>query len=789
MGATDAVAGNIDINAQGTVAIDGAGRVPDGVFSNGIFTSNGIFNYIDAGAEGKGGNIEIKAKELFLKEAATIDTSTFGQGDAGKILLRIDGALSLASRSNIFSSVVFGGEGNGGTIDIKAETLSLTGDSEILASLESANSNIPFGGRGNAGKIIIDVRGAFSISGSSSVLNTVDGTNPGNTTVGTKAEGQGGDIEIKAGTLSLSDDARINASTAGKGNAGNIFLQINDAISLSNSNILSSVASGAEGNGGTIDIKAGTLSLTGGSQIVAAVDGTADNGLIGGRGNSGRIVIDVRDAFSASGRNSSDNFSGVYTTVGAGAVGNGGSIDLKARTLSLDDGAGINASTSGAGNAGSISLQIDNTAQLNNSFIFSRVGSRAEGNGGTIDIKARSLSLINSASLSTSTFGQGDAGDISMQVDDSISLADSNIFSNVGNRGVGNGGTVDINAQSLSLTDGAQIQATVSGRGARATLPGGRGNGGQVRIALRGDFNARGRDSNGLPSGVFTSVGTGAVGRAGDIEIGARSISLDEGTIDAATASGDGGDIRLQASNSLKLRNGSRISTSAGNRGQRGNGGNIKIDSSLVIANFNGNNDITANAFRGSGGRIEINAQSIFGLIPRSRQELQSLLGTDTPTAQDFLNALNNSLSNDVAAISLTDPSFSGTVSFNADYIDPSRDLVELPTGLVDASTLVAAGCPSGAENRFVVTGGGGLPPAPGDKLSSDALLTDWASLPTPKTSEAETTIPEAVNTTPTPLVEANTWQFSSKGEIILTANASNTPNNFGATPTSCSGS
>ena len=151
---------------------------------------------------------------------------------------------------------------------------------------------------------------------------------------------------------------------------------------------------------------------------------------------------------------------------------------------------------------------------------------------------------------------------------------------------------------------------------------------------------------------------------------------------------------------------------------------------------------------------------------------------------------------NDVAAISLNNPSLSGTVTFNAADIDPSRDLVELPTGLVDASSLVASGCPSGAENRFAVTGRGGLPPAPGDRLSADALLTDWATLQTPETANratVETTTPVAINTTPTPpvetLTEATSWQYDRNGAIILTSDDATSPDRLKATPTSCSSS
>ena len=801
-GSLGAVAGDIDINnAQGTITIDGRGQFPEGVLSSGIFNnvetnsvgkggninlkanslsltnggvisasvfgtgdtgniditaregvslSNGstIFGRAEETGRGNGGDITIKAGSLSLTNNARINAGTLGKGNSGNILLRIDDAIALSS-SYILSSVGIGAEGNGGTIDITARTLSLTNGGQIVAQVEPSEDGVP-GGRGNGGKVMIDLRDAFSASGSGNGLFSGVFT-----AVGSGAEGKGGDIEIKARALSLSDGARINASTLGKGNAGNIFLRIDDAIALSSSYILSSVGIGAGGNGGTIDITARTLSLTNGGQIVAQVEPSED-GVPGGRGNGGKVMIDLRDAFSASG-SGNGLFSGVFTAVGSGAEGKGGDIEIKARALSLSDGARINASTLGKGNAGNIFLRIDDSASFSNSYIFSSVTAGAVGDGGTIDIKAGTLSLTNGAQIV------------------------------------------------------AQVEPSEDG------VPGGRGNGGKVMIDLRDAFSASG-SGNGLFSGVFTIVNTGAEGKGGDINIKARSMSLtnngqlntssngqgnagnidvkvrtlnlDKGGIFAESTSGNGGDIRLRASKSVRLRNGSLISTSAGGTEQGGNGGNITINSPLVIANFNGNNDITANAFRGSGGRIEINAQSIIGLIQRSRQDLISLIGTDTPTE---LNFLAGSDTNDVAAISLSDPSLSGTVSFNAADIDPSRDIVELPTGLVDASSLVAAGCPSGAENRFTVAGRGGLPPAPGDKLSPDALLTDWATLQTPETENraaVETTTPVVTNTTHTPpvetITEATSWQYDRNGAIILTSGNTTSPDHLKATPTSC---
>ncbi|OWY68681.1 hypothetical protein B7486_25285 [cyanobacterium TDX16] len=493
--------------------------------------------------------------------------------------------------------------------------------------------------QGNAGNITIAAGDRISLSESAvaSIL-ALPSDELSNLIIGEipppQGDRLGGDIRISGRSLSLENRATINASTLGKGNAGSVFLRVDEAISLSGGNsfssILSSVGSGGEGNGGTIDIEAGSLSLTNGGQIVSQVDPAA-NELPAGRGNGGKIIIHVRNAFSASGSSNDRLRSGVFTTVGAGVEGDGGTIDIEAGSLSLSDNGLLNASSNGQGNAGSIDVNV-------------------------------------------------------------------------------------------------------------------------------------------------------------------RTLDFDNGDIFAESTSGNGGNIRLRASKSVRLRQGSRISTSAGTEERQGNGGNITIDSPLVIANFNSNNDITANAFLGRGGRIEIDAQSIIGLTPRTRQELQLLLGTATPTAEDFLEALNDSRSNDVAAISVTDPALSGTVTFNAADIDPSRDLVELPTGLVDASTLVAAGCPSGAENRFAVTGRGGLPPAPGDKLSPDALLTDWASLQTPETQNraaVESTIPETTQTTTTSvetIQEATSWQFDRDGKAILTTAPSATTRGYNS-PTSCQGS
>ncbi|PSM51169.1 hypothetical protein C7Y66_00405 [Chroococcidiopsis sp. CCALA 051] len=877
LGSPDSKAGNININATGRIA---------------LADESLITNSVESRAIGNSGDLNVTSGTLVLTGGAQLSSNTFGQGNAGNININANNiafsGVSNQLTSGVLSNVEREANGTGGVINIKADSLSLTNGGQIQALIRDASGTLP-GGRGNSGKIIIDVRNSFDISGINGIFPSAVFTS-----IGSGAEGKGGDLDIKAGSLSLENGARLEASTFGTGDAGNVFVQVDDSLELANSSyIFSNVESGAVGNGGTVDIKANSLSLTGGGQIQALVRETS-NTLAGGRGNAGSINIDIRDTFTATGASQNQLFpSGVFNYLGVSAVGKGGDINLKVGSLSLENSAQVQTSTFGTGDAGSINITASDRISLDNGSIFSSVEKRGNGKGGNVTLNARALFLNNGAELNASTFGTGDAGNVFVQVDDSLELANSStISSGVDTEAVGNGGTLDFKARSLSLTNGSFLNTSTFGQGSAGNITldindtvrfegvgefaqrvfgsgiysavanSGSGRGGDINLKTKflflkdgGIINAStlGRGDGGnitlevgdtisidgfrtvqtseqlqtFLSGIFASAGTEAVGNSGTINIKARSLylsnngllnssnfgqgsagnidvnirtlNLDRGGIFATSTSGNGGDIELRASKSVRLRKGSFVSTSAGGEGQPGNGGNITIDSPLVLAGQGeqeGNNDIFANAFNGKGGTIEINAQSIYVLTRIDGDTLQSFLETNSPTAEDFqrvLNDLRSNNSNDVAAFSVTDPSLSGTISFNTADIDPSRDIVELPTGLVDASSLVAAGCPSGAENRFTVAGRGGLPPAPADKLSSDALLTDWATLQTPETQNraaVETTPPVATNTIPTPAVEtiteATSWQYDRNGAIILTSGDTTSPSHLKETLTSC---
>ena len=80
--------------------------------------------------------------------------------------------------------------------------------------------------------------------------------------------------------------------------------------------------------------------------------------------------------------------------------------------------------------------------------------------------------------------------------------------------------------------------------------------------------------------------------------------------------------------------------------------------------------------------------------------------------------------------------------------------------------------------NNYVGNGAignaGGLPPNPGDALSTDAVMVDLITL-NPEVDQPSNTAVSTSRTSSKParIVEAQGWAIDANGEVILTANAS----------------
>ncbi|NJL10638.1 MAG: S-layer family protein, partial [Calothrix sp. SM1_7_51] len=176
----------------------------------------------------------------------------------------------------------------------------------------------------------------------------------------------------------------------------------------------------------------------------------------------------------------------------------------------------------------------------------------------------------------------------------------------VATAGRGNAGKLQISASESVEVVGTSANGNFKSQITAAVMPEGTGTGGSVKLST-GEMIVR--------DGGEVTVSSTGLGTAGNLEIQARSVSLNnQGTITATTRSGQGGNITLYLEDLLLLRNRSQISTTAGGRQFGGDGGNITINSPFIVAIPKEDSDIAANAFSGKGGMVNINTNGLFGI-------------------------------------------------------------------------------------------------------------------------------------------------------------------------------
>jgi filamentous hemagglutinin family protein len=731
----------LDSNATGlfTGIFSNLGASGDGNVGNIKITAGNLTisnnSFIDTRTFGLGnsGNIDIDTQNLVASDGAQITASTFGGGNAGSIDIKADNTVTFDGgifniRTGISSNIESGAVGQGGEIIISAKNINLTNGAQLQTLVRSSTNNLA-GGVGNAGNIRINATEQTNIRG------VGDGFPSGIfSEVGQGATGNAGNIDFQAKFLTVSEGALLTSNSFGEGNAGNISFDVAENIEFSGAGtrIRANVGSTAIDNiqGGDLTIDTKQLLVRDGAQVSVSIFGS---------GNAGNLKVFATESVEL--RGEEDNFpGGLFAQVDLTGTGKGGNLTITTPDLSIRDGSKVQVATFGQGDAGELLIKADAINIFNTStfsdFTTGIFGSveidpktveLPEGQGGNLTIETAQLSLRDGGKISVDTKGIGNAGNLQITASEFIEISG-----------------VDPDGDGVSII-GADVSEAATGQGGYISL-----NTRQLAIKDRGEISV-------------TSLGNG---EGGDINIKADEIALDNGLITGTTRTRNGGNINLQISDILLLDNQSQISTTAGTAEAGGNGGNIGIDAEFIVAFPNQNNDITANAFQGKGGDININAESIFGLEERP---------------------LNN-LTNDINASS--EFGLDGEISINTPDTDPLRGLDNLPNNFVDASTQMVSSCLTAEEeksNKFILTGRGGIPSNPTESVQGDATLSaEWLTLPetTTQLSEAKTTIKTYQ---PTEIVEAKGWIIKPDGTVVLTAKANSADNlPWGFIPSGC---
>ncbi|MDZ7990771.1 MAG: S-layer family protein [Nostoc sp. EfeVER01] len=734
----------LNVNASESVQV--VGESPTGIRS-GLFA--------ETFGTGDAGDLTINTRQLQILAGGKISSSTTNAGVAGNLTVNASESvqiIGIPDNPNLGSTGMFAasnGVGDAGDITINTRQLLIQNGAGITTDNE---------GKGVGGNITVNAE-SVQLVGTAILPQFPNRWYPSKISSNAYSTGPAGKITINTNQLLIQDGAAISARTNGSGAGGSLTVNASQSVKLigfaTNSNSLFPFP----------------------SSLLTQTQST---------GTAGDLAINTNQLIVREGQLSASTF----------GQGNAGNINIETVTMNIID-SQVGSSVYRKGFAGNLTIHAAESVEIsgkiksftsnleNPAGLFAQVNPRGEGRGGNLTIETKRLSVSNGGRVQVATFGQGDAGNLTIRASE-VDIFDTpvdNLFATGINAGIevdadertvipprGNGGDLTIETDRLSVRGGAIISVRTAGVGNAGRLrihasksvevvgksPNGNFNS-QISAAVKPEGTGRGgslkieTEQMSVRDGGEVTVSSNGAGTAGDLEIQARSLSLDnQGAIAAITRVGNGGNITLKLQDLLLLRNHSQISTTAGSSEFGGNGGNLIINSPFIVAVPKENSDISANAFTGTGGRVDITTNGIFGILPQKR-----LTENSDITASSELGV-------------------SGEVTINSPDTDPSRGLTQLPSNLVDASQQIAQGCtPRRGKNasRFIATGRGGLPQSPNEPLRGRAVITGWVDLPAQATARVTEKLSTATMTKSTePIVEAQGWIVDAKGDIMLVA-------------------
>ncbi len=277
-------AGNVRVNA--TESVEVSGKVFGSPSASGQPTRNpaGLFAQVNITGEGKGGNLTIDTPRLSVGDGARVQVATFGQGDAGNLLIRAsDIDVYETANANFFPGGIFAGfqvdedeqrvpprGGNGGTLTIETDRLRVRDGGRVSATTQ---------GQGNAGTLRIRAKDSVEVFGLSPNNRYISEISAGATPEST---GTGGSLIINTGKLIVRDRGTVTVRSENTQRAGNLEITAR-TINLENQGSLTATTNSGDGGDITLNVR-DYLLLRGNSEISTSA---------GGNGNGGNIRIDA----------------------------------------------------------------------------------------------------------------------------------------------------------------------------------------------------------------------------------------------------------------------------------------------------------------------------------------------------------------------------------------------------------------------------------------------------------------------------------------------------------------
>lgn len=530
----------------------------------------------------------------------TLQAETFEDGTMQAAILLVPGGqlnlLSVASPGEVLVPSFQTGPNINGTSFTTMGTVTLKEGAtlDVSGQLGADADGNPIGG--NSGTVF--VRGGQLVMDASTILastvGAVDGertaidiqvsqdvtlTNGAAITTQTFAPGRGGDILITAGAVKLTTGAGINSFTFSDFEAG---------------------------AGGDISLNVNKLTL-----MDAALIQSQSQTFSPGFGQGGNVTIQgLQGAGSAA---ESVSLSGA-SSLSSQTLGNGdgGRVAITSKSVVMDEGAFIDARSLGEGRGGDIVVAVQQVSLSGGAIITSHTDLAAPlaGAGGTVAVQglqgaegqADSLTLAGQDSgIRSTAFGEGRLGDIAVRAK-TVSLTDGAVIQAGSERDTGQtAGDVTIDANLVGVSGGSRIASQVFAADA-----------GQVTITA---------DVLTLDNGSIETDTVG-VGRGGDVALNVGTVSLlNSAKINSSTSqAGRAGDVTMNVG-TLSLAGGSSISSASigtevvpnpdgtGTIQAPGTAGNVAI---TATGGFTSDGSTVATSAEANhGGDVSITAQSV----------------------------------------------------------------------------------------------------------------------------------------------------------------------------------
>jgi filamentous hemagglutinin family protein len=462
---------------------------------------------------GKGGDLTVNAREIVLDGVNT-----------SQVLLT-DGFTGFTTQSNFhpaYPNLTDARLTNAeaGTLTVNADTLTIKKGANITAD------NFAFG---KAGDIIINVRDLFL---------SRDGATTGSISTQSTLAGDAGNITIRAADRIELNEGQISATTNSSGKGGFVDVAAGKSLTISGA------------NGGIISLTAPppTAALDAFAQKLAGffrVQTLNFAGLVAQIKGRGVDLPDNAGLFDVLRALNQPPFS--VTAVANLTPGNGGQISVTTPSLVMNAGTRIDSSTLWDGNAGQITGNVGNLTLNDGGQIRSQSGGVAVssgqpsvgfGKGGSVTFTADDSIVItgSNSAVSTSTFGNGDGGNVSLTAGKTVTIQ------NGGSVSADSGGTLAGQqfsgsglAGNITINAGNQIQMNSGSVSTRAVTA----DGGNITLNAPNLINL-------TNSQITTSVESG-VGSGGNITIDPQAMILNNSRILANAFGGPGGNINITA--------------------------------------------------------------------------------------------------------------------------------------------------------------------------------------------------------------------------------------------------